>query len=167
MTPETDPCMLPDHDEADDGARDMDRVSMVERLVAVAKQVGMGFDFDDLSEFVSGASVRMQQSGNPLRVHDSNCSWDQHYAVLSFLMNGHLYSEYERLSGWLGLPPTSNTQWHRIVQKLEPAVTELAEWSGQRGGQGTIGRAHQVGQRVICSMALWGASEVMALSSRK
>ena len=68
-------------------------------------------------------------SGTPLHIHNSQCSWNQHYAVLSFLLSGHLYTEYARLSGWLGLPPCSNTQWHRIVEKLEPCVTQLAEWS--------------------------------------
>ena len=44
-------------------------------------------------------------------------------------MSGHLYADYDRLSGLLGLPACSNTQWSRIVKRLEEQVTELAKWS--------------------------------------
>ena len=44
-------------------------------------------------------------------------------------MNGYLYAEYTPLQGMLGLPHCSDTQWQRIVGKVETAVTELAEWS--------------------------------------
>ena len=81
-----------------------------------------------LSEFVSEDRARFQH-GSTLQVHNSNCLWDQHYTVLSFLMNGHLHADYKRLSGWLGLPPCSHTQWQRLVEKLEPIVADLAEWS--------------------------------------
>ena len=47
-------------------------------------------------------------------------------------MNGHLYAEYTPLQGMLGLPHCSDTQWQRIVGKVETAVTELAEWSCRR-----------------------------------
>ena len=49
--------------------------------------------------------------------------------VLSFMMNGHLYAECNKLAGMLGLPHCSNQQWPRIVGKFEEKVTELAEWS--------------------------------------
>ena len=49
--------------------------------------------------------------------------------ALLFLVNGHLHAEYGQLSQWLGLPPYSSTQWHRIIERLEPVVMELAEWS--------------------------------------
>ena len=45
------------------------------------------------------------------------------------MMNGHLYTEYNKLAGMLGLRHCSNQQWPRIVGKLEEKVTELAEWS--------------------------------------
>ena len=45
------------------------------------------------------------------------------WPMLSFL-NGHLHVEYVRLSGWLGFPPCSSTQWHWILQKLEIHVTK-------------------------------------------
>ena len=44
-------------------------------------------------------------------------------------MSGHLYADYDRLGGLLGLPACSNTQWSRIVKRLEEQVTELAKWS--------------------------------------
>ena len=48
---------------------------------------------------------------------------------MSFLLNGHLYIHYRNLGGMLGFPHISHTQWHRLVKKLEPHVTKLAEWS--------------------------------------
>ncbi len=51
------------------------------------------------------------------------------YSVLSFLINGQLYSDYEKLSGLLGLPSCSNPTWHSVIEKLEVHVTKLAEWS--------------------------------------
>ncbi len=62
----------------------------------------------------------------------SSCSWKQYYPVLSFLISGHLYADYARLSSLLGLPSCSSTQWHRSIQKLEGHVSDLAEWSCER-----------------------------------
>ncbi len=104
------------------------RLETVQRLSEVAQQVGLSLDVDTLSTFVSSGSVSLQCSGC-CTIHDSSCSWQQYYPVLSFLLNGHLHVDYVRLSGWLGLPPCSSTHWHRIVQKQEIHVTKLAEWS--------------------------------------
>jgi hypothetical protein len=102
---------------------DKDRRETIEWLVKVSKQVGKVYDF---SEYISPVCVVMQHSGSPPpRIHQSTCSWNQHYSVLSFLMNGHLRAEYERLSGWLGLPLCSRSQWQRVLARL----TKLAEWS--------------------------------------
>ena len=101
----------------------------VERLSAVAQQKQLAFDVSTLSQFVQDASVSIQTSGVTLHVHDSTWSWNQHYSVLSFLLNGHLHAEYTKLSGWLGLPPCGKSQWQRTIEHLEPHVTELAEWS--------------------------------------
>ena len=49
--------------------------------------------------------------------------------MISFLISGHLHAEYKRLSGLLGLPACSSTQWGRILNRLEEHVTNLAEWS--------------------------------------
>ena len=46
-----------------------------------------------------------------------------------FVMSRHLHADYERLSGLLGLPSCSETQWNKIVKRLEGFVTNLAEWS--------------------------------------
>ena len=59
----------------------------------------------------------------------ANHSWLLNYTVLTFLMNGYLYAEYKALQGMLGLPSCSDSQWQRIVGKLEEKVTDLAEWS--------------------------------------
>lgn len=105
-----------------------DRSRTIEKLAEVAQQVGLSFDFGTLSSFVSSGSVGFQFSGDP-QIHNSSCSWQQHYPVLSFLVNGHLHAQYVGLSAWLGLPPCSSTQWHGIVERLEVHVTKLAEWS--------------------------------------
>ena len=105
------------------------RVRTIGKLAEVAQQIGLSYNFATLSSFVSSGSVGFQSSGGPLGIHNSSCSWRQHYPVLSFLINGHLHAEYSRLSGWLGLPSCSGTQWHRIIERLEVHVTKLAEWS--------------------------------------
>ena len=55
-------------------------------------------------------------------------SWTMNYTVLSFMMNGQLYSEYKRISNMVGLP-CSDSQWSRIIEWLEKHVTSLAERS--------------------------------------
>ena len=95
----------------------------------MAQQKQLAFDVSTLSQFVQDASVRIQTSWVTLHGHDSTWSWNQHYSVLSFLLNGHLHAEYTKLSGWLGLPPCGKSQWQRIIECLEQHVTELAEWS--------------------------------------
>ena len=111
-----------------DASIEADRSSCLENLVEVARQLGIEHDFSTLSRFVSSGSIAFQPSGT-FQVHNTACSWNQHYAVLSFLLNGHLHSEYARLSGMLGLPPCSHTQWQNILKRLEPHVAALAEWS--------------------------------------
>ena len=54
------------------------------------------------------------------------------YTVVSFMMNGQLFAEYNRLSNMLNLPPCSDTQWQRITEWLRQHVTELAEWSSEQ-----------------------------------
>ncbi len=53
--------------------------------------------------------------------------WNQHYSVLSFLLNGQLHADYVKLSGWLGLLPCGKSQWQTIIDRLESHVTQLAE----------------------------------------
>ncbi len=101
----------------------------VEKLSAIAQQNGLRFDVATLSEFVKNSSIQFQTSGPTLRVHDKAWSWKQHYTALSFLLNGQLHADYTKLSGWLGLPSCGKSQWQRIIERLEPHVTQLAEWS--------------------------------------
>ena len=112
---------------------------LVARLASLANQLGLPHDSSILSSFVSTGNIGLQHSDS-LRIHDSVCSWSQYYPVLSFLMSGHLHAEYERLSSLLGLPACSNTQWGRIVAKLEEHVTNLAEWSCGQVRQEIIAR---------------------------
>ena len=55
--------------------------------------------------------------------------WLLNYSVISFLMNGQLFSEYDRISNMLGLPHCSDKHWREIVGWLGKNVTSLAEWS--------------------------------------
>ena len=103
--------------------------SLVGELSTAAQQAGLPQDLvDRIPQYVSAGNIGLQHS-DCLTIHESACSWHQYFPVLSFLVSGHLHSEYERLSGLLGLPPCSNTQWSRIVKRLEGFVTNLAEWS--------------------------------------
>ena len=54
-------------------------------------------------------------------------SWLLNYTVISFLMNGQLFSEYHRISNMLGLPHCSPKHWREIVGWLGEYVNKLAE----------------------------------------
>ena len=68
-------------------------------------------------------------SSHPIVRSSPTKSWAMNYSVLSFLMNGQLYAEYERISNMLGLPHCSHYHWRNIVKRTEEHVTALAEWS--------------------------------------
>ena len=103
--------------------------SILEHLNTVASSVGLTQEFTDrISEVVSEGSIYLEHS-KCLKIHDSTYSWQQYYPVLSFLMMGNLHSDYERIAGLLGFPACSNTQWSRIVKRLEVFVSDLAERS--------------------------------------
>ena len=74
--------------------------------------------------------MNVQPGSDPSTVRSSpNNSWAKNYSALSFLMNGQLFAEYERVSNTLGIPSCSKNQWLRIVDWTEKHVTGLAEWS--------------------------------------
>ena len=103
----------------------------LQKVEDVAKNLQIPTDYSaGLSDLVHDSVLSLHCSGpTSLCVHNSTHSWDRYYSVLSFLLNGHLFSEYEKLSGMLGLPSCSHTTWEKIVEDLEPHVTRLAEWS--------------------------------------
>ena len=103
--------------------------SLVGDLITAAQQVGLPQEFiHHIPQHISAGSVNLQHSDD-LTIHDSMCSWRQYYPVISFLMSGHLHSEYQQLGGFLGLPSCSSTQWSKIVKRLEGFVNNLAEWT--------------------------------------
>ena len=83
---------------------------------------------DHNSEVVSEGSIHLEHS-NCLKIHDSTCSLQQNYPVLSIMMTGNRHSHYERVGGLLDFPTCSCTQYSRIVKRLEEFVFDLAEWS--------------------------------------
>ena len=101
------------------------------KMDTIAQKLGLPTNHRSLlPEFVHSCQVSFQWSGDySPHIHGSTKSWSRHYSALSFLLNGHLHAEYERISGMLGLPSCSHTTWHKIVTGLEEHVTELAEWS--------------------------------------
>ncbi len=105
-----------------------ERMAVITKLTEVAEKAGLSFNVNSLSSTVVSGTTNLQFS-KEFKIHDSVCSRKQYYTVFSFLMNGHFYAYYTKLSGWLGLPPCSGTQWRRIIEKLEVHVTRLAEWS--------------------------------------
>ena len=106
---------------ANESALDCHLKDVIDRLACLAGQIGLPHDTTTLSSHVSSGSIGLHHSDS-LRIQNSFCSWSQYYAVLSFLMSGHLYADYD-------IPACSNTQWSRIVKRLEEEVTELAKWS--------------------------------------
>ena len=103
--------------------------AIVSELIDLVAAIGLPVD---VHKCMTKASLQLQcdprGTAEP-QVHNSRCSWPMNYTVLSFMMNGYLYAEYNALAGMLGLPHCSNQQWLRIASKLEETVTELAEWS--------------------------------------
>ena len=97
----------------------------------------LGFDCNNtfnlqrsLVQCVSELCTRVAPGSDPPTIRSSpNKSWMKNYSALSFLMNGQLFAEYERVSNMLGIPSCSKNQWLRIVEWTEKHVTELAEWS--------------------------------------
>ena len=98
-----------------------------ERVKNIVHSIGLPIEVEN---FICGSRLSLQHSGPPLQMHGSHTSsWDRHYSVLSFLLNGHLYVEYDRLRGMLGLPSCSKATWQKIVEGLQKHVTGLAKWS--------------------------------------
>ena len=57
----------------------------------------------DVHKCMTKASLQLQcdpRGTAELQVHNSRCSWPMNYTVLSFMMNGHLYAEYNKLAGY-------------------------------------------------------------------
>lgn len=99
-------------------------------LMSVAQKCGVSPD--QLPDYIHSCKLHLaveNQASNPPLVHGSTKSWSKHYSALSFLMNGHLHAEYEKLSGMLGLPSCSHTTWHKIIDGLNVHVSALAEMS--------------------------------------
>ena len=59
-------------------------------------------------------------------------SWELNYPVLSFLMNGQYYTEYQSIFSLMGLPVMSDTAWNKMVVWLESHVEALAKSSCQQ-----------------------------------
>uniref|UniRef100_A0A1X7TLN0 Mutator-like transposase domain-containing protein n=1 Tax=Amphimedon queenslandica TaxID=400682 RepID=A0A1X7TLN0_AMPQE len=76
--------------------------------------------------------VRVQSGIAPPSIKCSTKSWSKNYSAQSFLMNGQLFAEYERVTNMLGITACSRSQWLRIVQWTEKYVHELAEWSCEK-----------------------------------
>ncbi len=104
------------------------RTAVITQVSEIAEKEGLPIDYNSLSAYVVSGIAQFQCS-DAFTVHNSTRSWKQHYSTISFLVNGKLHADYVRLSGWLGLPPCSSTQWQRIIERLEVHVTKLAEWT--------------------------------------
>ncbi len=111
------------HVDGDDGCSHSEVDDLLDQICTVAEKLNYPCSLDSLTSVVSLRDVCFSYSEG-MSIHNSHSSWKQHYPV-----NGHLHIEYVRLSGALGLPVCSFTQWHRILQKLEVHVTDLAKWS--------------------------------------
>ena len=101
---------------------DTDTVGLLSKVNSIISSLAIPLEIEG---FIHSSKLSLKQSGPQLQMHGTT-SWDRHY---TFLLNGQLYAEYDRLSGMLGLPSCSDTTWRRIVEGLEEHVTELAEWS--------------------------------------
>ena len=82
--------------------------AIVSELIDLVAAIGLPVD---VHKCMTKASLQLQYeprgTAEP-QVHNSRRSWPMNYTVLSFMMNGHLYAEYNKLAGMLGLPHCSN-----------------------------------------------------------
>ena len=53
------------------------------------------------------------------------------YGVVTTMsyLSCHLFADYEKLDGMIGLPSCSEKTWQKIIEGLEVHVGNLAEWS--------------------------------------
>lgn len=126
-------------DFSEDDSASILKDDLIDRLCVLAEDLKFPHDHSMMSSCISTGSVSFHHS-EEFRIHNSKCSWRQYYPVVSFLISGHLHADYARLSDLLGLPNCSSTQWHRIVEKLEEHVTDLAEWSCEQVRQDVMDR---------------------------
>ena len=59
-------------------------------------------------------------------------SWELNYTVLSFVMNGQHYSDYEGIVGMMGLPVMAQSRWNKIITIIGTHVHALATRSCQQ-----------------------------------
>ena len=114
---------------------DLESVSHIHAKVVQAIRC-LGFDCNDnafnlqrsLVECVPELCTRVPPGSDPPTIRSSaKKPWTKSYSALSFLMNGQLFAEYERVSNMLGIPSCSKNQWLRIV-----------EWTEKRDGVGGV-----------------------------
>lgn len=70
--------------------------------------------------------------------------WELNYTVLSFLMNGQYYNDYEGVVGMLGLPVMAQSRWNKIVSILGTHVHTLATQSCQQVREKVIARGDKL-----------------------
>ena len=93
---------------------------------------------------ITDSFTTMILNGQPPKISGSpRKSWLVNYTVLSFIMNGQLYSEYKRIGHMIGIPTCSESQWQRIVQWLGKHVQRLADWSCEEVRKRIIERGDQ------------------------
>lgn len=59
-------------------------------------------------------------------------SWELNYTVVSFLMNGQYYSDYESIIGMMGLPIMAQSRWNKMISVIGKQVHSLAIRSCQQ-----------------------------------
>ena len=71
-------------------------------------------------------------------------SYELNYMVLSFLMNGEYYSDYEGIVSILGLLVMVQSRWNKIVSVLGPHVHSFAIQSYQQVQENNIARGEKL-----------------------
>ena len=71
-------------------------------------------------------------------------SYELNYMVLSFLMNGQYYSDYEGIVSMLGLPVMAQSRWNKIISLLGTHVHSLAIRSCQQVQETIIARGEKL-----------------------
>lgn len=71
-------------------------------------------------------------------------SWELNYTVVSFLMNGQYYSDYESIIGMMGLPIMAQSRWNKMISVIGKQVHSLAIRSCQQVQENIIARGDKL-----------------------
>jgi len=105
--------------------------SLFEKVTCALKEVGRELDVSKQLHLKCNFEVTLQATGDPriLITGTRPKCWDLNSPLLTFMLNGRYYSEYNSIFGTMGLPAMHHTTWEGLVEWVGKHVEKLALWS--------------------------------------